>query len=64
MLSEYPDVLTVQDLQKILRIGKSSAYGLVRSGKIPSVRIGSAYRISKNAIEDILCYNSTYAESG
>ena len=63
MLNDYPDVLTVSDVQKILRIGKNRAYELVKQNKIPSIRIGNTYRISRNAIEDILCYN-TYAESG
>lgn len=64
MLSGYPDVLTVRDIQKIFRVGRSTAYDMVRSGSIPSIRVGSTYRISKDTVRDILCYNSTYADGG
>ena len=48
--SDLPDTLTVKDLQKALRIGRSSAYKLLKNGELPSVRIGSVYRISKAAL--------------
>ncbi len=64
MLDEYPDVLTVRDIQSIFRISRSTAYDMVQSGRIPSIRVGSTYRISKDAVRDILCYNDTYADGG
>lgn len=32
--------LTVQEVADLLRIGRSSAYAAVRSGEIPSMRVG------------------------
>lgn len=49
-LEQYPDVLTVSDMATILRINKSTAYHLLKNGIIPHRRIGTAYRISKNAL--------------
>ncbi len=45
-----PIVLTIEDLMKVLSIGKNSAYELVRSGRIKSIRIGRQIRITKDAV--------------
>lgn len=50
MLSQYDSVLTANDLQEILSIGRNTAYLLLRSGTIPSIRIGKKYRIPKDAV--------------
>ena len=39
-LNDYPEVLTVKDIQTILGIGQSKAYGLARSGDFHTIRIG------------------------
>ena len=51
---EQPLVLRVEDLAQILAIGRNTAYELVRSGKIKSVRIGKCYRITMDAIAEYL----------
>ncbi len=38
-------ILTVKDIQQILRIGQVSAYRLVRAELFPVVRVGRCYRI-------------------
>ena len=45
------DFLTVREAAKILRIGKDTAYAAVRSGTIPSVRIGKQIRISRQVLQ-------------
>ena len=42
--------LRVEDLMPILGIGRNTAYELVRSGKIRSIRIGRQLRIPKDAL--------------
>ncbi len=54
MLNSYPDVLTVTDLCKILRIGRNRAYDLLRSGAINSFQFGRSWRIPKPAVEEYL----------
>ena len=44
----------VEELIPILRIGRNTAYELVRSGQIRSVRIGRTYRIPREALEEYL----------
>ena len=51
---ELPLTLRVEDLMPILGIGRNTAYELVRSGKIRSIRIGRQLRIPKDAIQDCL----------
>lgn len=44
---DLPLTLRVEDLMPILGIGRNTAYELVRSGKIRSIRIGRQLRIPK-----------------
>ena len=47
---ELPLTLRVEDLMPILGIGRNTAYELVRSGQIRSIRIGRQLRIPKEAV--------------
>ena len=49
-----PLVLHVKDLAEILSISQNTAYALVRSGQIRSVRTGRTYRIPKDAVFEYL----------
>lgn len=51
---ELPLTLRVEDLMPILGIGRNTAYELVRSGKIRSIRIGRQLRIPKDALVEYL----------
>ena len=51
---QLPLVLSVADVTKILRIGKNTAYELIRCERIRSVRIGHKIRIPKDALLDFL----------
>jgi excisionase family DNA binding protein len=54
--AQEPDVsdwLTPKDLQHELRIGERLCYRLLRTGAIPSVRIGNLYRIRKEVLEEL-----------
>lgn len=47
---ELPLVLKVEDLMPILNIGRNTAYELVRSGQIRSIRVGRQIRVPKEAV--------------
>ena len=51
---ELPLTLKVEDLMPILGIGRNTAYELIRSGKIRSIRIGRQLRIPKDALIEYL----------
>lgn len=48
--NDLPLTLQMEDLMPILNIGRNTAYELVRSGQIKSVRIGKQIRIPKENI--------------
>ena len=47
IFSDYPDVLTVEDLSRMLGISTKTAYKLLNEQKIKSITIGRTYRIPK-----------------
>ena len=54
MFSEYPDVVSVEDLCVMLSIGKNTAYNLLHEQQIESVRVGRQFRIPKLSVERYL----------
>ena len=54
MLKKYSDVLTIKDICEILHISPKSAYSLVHKGKIPYIKIGRHYRVSKRSLEEFI----------
>ena len=53
-LEDLPLTLTVEEASQILRVGRNTAYELVRCGKLPSVRAGKQIRIPRQALLDYL----------
>ena len=53
-LDNVPLVISVPELAQILRISRNTAYEIVRSGQIQSVRTGIQIRIPKNALKKYL----------
>lgn len=55
MFAEYPDVVDVEQLCKMLGgISRKLAYRLLTSGELRSVRIGRSYRIPKLCVIEYL----------
>lgn len=51
---EYPDIVSIPQLTDMLQIGKNTAYELVASNEIKSIRIGRIYKIPKQNVIDYL----------
>ena len=51
---DIPLVLTVEELMPILSIGRNTAFALVRSGQIKSIRAGKQIRILKHELLEYL----------
>ena len=51
---DIPLIMTVEDLMPILLIGRNTAYELVRSGEIKSIRVGRQIRITRDALIEFL----------
>lgn len=58
MFEEYDELVTVEDMQKLLGIGKNTAYELLRENKIKCFRIGRVWKIPKRSIEEYILTQS------
>ena len=54
MLENYPDVLTPDDVIKILNIGRNKVYEMLKNGTLRSIRIGRKHRIPKKILIEYL----------
>ena len=57
--NDIPLVMKVEDVAKLLNIGRNSAYNLVHCGAIKSIRIGRQIRISRSALLEYLAIPTT-----
>ena len=53
-MDNLPLALTVKDVAKLLGISRNTTYRLVRSKKLPSIRVGRQIRIPRSALEEYL----------
>ena len=53
-LEQLPDVLTIPELQKVLRIGRSTAYRLIKTSKLRCIRIGRSIRIPREYVLEFI----------
>ena len=57
MFCDYSDVISVDDLQSMLHIGRNAAYGLLQNGAIATIRVGKKYIIPKASVIEFLSLN-------
>lgn len=52
-MSERPEsyVLTVEEVSALLKMSESTVHRLIKSGDLPSIRVGRAVRVPKIAFE-------------
>jgi len=50
MFPDYPDIVTVAQLQKMLGISRHLAYDLIHDGYIACVKISNTYKIPKASV--------------
>ena len=56
MFRSYPDVVHVDELREMLGgMGRTTAYSLLKSGRIESVKMGRVYLIPKINVIRLLC---------
>ena len=54
MFEEYGDIVSIQDVMKMLGVGRSAVYSMLQEGTLRSVRIGRKYIIPKQSVIDVL----------
>ncbi|MDD4493394.1 MAG: helix-turn-helix domain-containing protein [Eubacteriales bacterium] len=55
-----PEVMTVSEAAKLLRIGKNKAYALINSGKLSSIKIGGKILVPKLCLIGFLTDEKNY----
>lgn len=50
IFTDYPDILEIKDLQKMLSIGRNTALNLLSKQIIKNFRIGNKYKIPKQSV--------------
>lgn len=53
-LADLPEVLTVEQVLKLLPVGRTVLYEALRSGQIPSGRVGRRYVIARETLVKLL----------
>lgn len=50
IFSEYSDIVTVDEVMKMLRLGKNTVYKLLKDDEIINVKVGARYVIPKQSV--------------
>nr|WP_300408896.1 helix-turn-helix domain-containing protein [uncultured Ruminococcus sp.] len=53
MFTEYGDIVTVEEVMKMLQIGRVSVYQMLKSGEIRSLKVGKKYVIPKKSVIEL-----------
>lgn len=53
IFANYPDVVDIKDLQRMLNIGRNLAYSIIQNGEIKYRKVGKTYKLLK---KDIISY--------
>lgn len=46
-----PLLLTIEDVQNVIQLGRTKVYELIRTGQLPVIRIGRSVRIRREVLE-------------
>ena len=55
MFREFPDVLTINEVCKILGVSTKTGYKLISTGKLHALKVGRSYRVPKVYLFTYLC---------
>jgi len=54
-IAQLPELLTVAEFMRATRLGRTTAYALVRDGSLPVVRFGRTVRIPRDVLKSAAC---------
>ncbi len=60
MFKNEPDILTVPDVIRLLRIGKNTVYSLIKDGSIASIKQGKKIIVPKTCLVDYVANEENY----
>ncbi len=54
LFNTYPNVVSIDEIQQMLRIGKNAVYELLKTEKLKSIKVGKKYVVPKKFVIDFL----------
>ncbi len=60
ILKDEPEVLTVLEVARILRIGKNKAYDMINAGSLSSIKVGGKIIVPKMCLVSFLLDTKNY----
>jgi excisionase family DNA binding protein len=54
LITEPPRCLSVEQAARLLNVGRSTAYDLIRSGELRSVKIGRRRLVPRDALDSLI----------
>lgn len=54
--------MTVREVATLMRVSRMTVYRLLEAKQLPSVKIGSSFRVSQKAVFEYLKKNTTHIE--
>lgn len=58
MFESYENILTIQDVADILKVGTTQVYKIVRSGELKAFKEGKDWKIAKPALVEYVAQKS------
>lgn len=57
VFSEYEDIVSIDDIMKMLHIGRSNVYKLLRNKEIKHIQVGVKYIVPKVSVIEFIMGN-------
>ena len=54
MIDRSPELMTIDEVSKFLRVHRSTVYRLVRNGELPAFKVGDQWRFNKSQVDQWL----------
>ena len=58
MFENYADMVSIEEMCEMLKIGKNKAYELLRNGSVGGFKEGRIWKIPKKVVEDYIMERS------
>lgn len=54
MIERIPEIMTLRECQKLLKVGRNTMLELIHNGKIDAFKIGNRWKITRSAVIEYL----------
>ena len=62
-VSPFDQLLTIDEVSRLLRVSRNTAYTMCRDGRLPAIKLGRDWRIRRADLEELLKQDFESAKS-